>query len=152
MASLHKSIEIDALAQVAYHQWLQYEEFSEFMDNVQEVRRIDDTHLRWRGVIAGKPIEWVTEVVEHVPGRRIVWRNSEAADTHGVIMFEPLNMGRTRMTLDIEYQPESLEEEIGDVLGIVEANLEDDLQNFKEFVESRGRYTGGPDPNSVSPA
>jgi uncharacterized membrane protein len=152
MPSMHKSIEIDVLVRVAYNHWMQYEEFPEFMDNVRKVRRLDDTHLHWRGVIAGKPIEWVTEIVEQEPEKRIVWRNPDAFDTHGAITFEPLSKGRTRVTLDIEYQPESVEEKIGDVLGIVEASLEDDLQHFKEFVESCGRYTGGRDPKSVSPA
>ncbi|HYE34254.1 SRPBCC family protein [Methylocaldum sp.] len=152
MASLHKSIEIDVLVQVAYNQWTQYEEFPAFMENVREVRRVDDTHLHWRGMIAGKPLEWDTEIVEQVPEKRIAWRNPAAPDNHGVIMFESLNKGRARVTLDVEYQPESVEEKIGDLLGIMEANLEDDLQHFKEFVEARGRYTGGPDPDSVSPA
>lgn len=52
----------------------------------------------------------------------------------------------------MEYQPEREEEQAADLLGLVSAQLEDDLEHFKDFVEARGKYTGGPDPDSVSPA
>jgi uncharacterized membrane protein len=152
MASLHTFVELDVLVPVAYRQWLRFEDFPEFMESVEEVRRVDATRLHWRGKLAGKPLEWDTEITEAVPERRLAWRDPANPGTHGVVLFEPLNEGRTRLTVDVEYQPECAEARIADLFGQATAQLEDDLERFKAFVEARGKYTGGPDPESVSPA
>jgi uncharacterized membrane protein len=142
MASLHKSIEIDVPVRVAYGQWTQFEEFPSFMENIEEVRQLDDKHLHWRAAISGKEKEWDTEITEQVPDQRIAWRSIGGAKNHGVVMFEPVGADRTRMTVDVEYQPETTMEKVGDMLGMVSSNVEEDLENFKDFIESRGRETG----------
>src|SRR5882724_9716469 len=53
-SSIEESIEIDVPVTTAYNQWTQFEEFPRFMDSVQEVRQLDDTHLHWRANFAGK--------------------------------------------------------------------------------------------------
>ena len=44
--------------------------------------------------------------------------------------------------LQMEYDPESIVEEVGDKLGFVGRRVEGDLKRFKEFIESRGVETG----------
>lgn len=142
MANLHKSIDIDVPVRVAYNQWTQFEEFPNFMESIDEVRQIDDTHLHWRAALGGKEKEWDTEITEQVPDQRIAWRTVAGAQNQGIVNFEALTPDRTRVTVDVEYQPETVMEKVGDMLGMVSSNIEDDLENFKEFIESRGRETG----------
>lgn len=142
MATLHQSIEIDVPVRVAYNQWRQFEEFPNFMENIEEVRQLDDKHLHWRAALGGKDKEWDTEITEQVPDRRIAWRTVQGSQNHGVVNFEPLADDRTRVTVDVEYQPEGVMEKVGDMLGMVSSNIEDDLENFKEFIESQGGETG----------
>jgi uncharacterized membrane protein len=142
MANLHKSIDIDVPVRVAYNQWTQFEEFPSFMESIDEVRQLDDKHLRWRAALSGVEKEWDTEITEQVPDRRIAWRTTAGAQNQGVVQFEALAPDRTRVTVDVEYQPEGVMEKVGDMLGMVSSNIEDDLENFKEFIESRGRETG----------
>jgi hypothetical protein len=33
-------------------------------------------------------------------------------------------------------------EKVGDMLGMVSSNVEEDLENFRDFLESRGHETG----------
>ena len=66
MEKVDKSIEVDVPVRVAYNQWTQFETFPRFMDGVDEVRQIDDTHLHWRATIAGKQEEWDVEITEQV--------------------------------------------------------------------------------------
>ena len=54
MATIEKSIDIDVPVRTAYNQWTQFEEFPKFMEGVQEVKQLDDTHMRWRASIAVK--------------------------------------------------------------------------------------------------
>lgn len=143
MASLHKSIEIDVPVRVAYDQWTQFEEFPSFMENIDEVQQLDDRHVHWRAAIGGKEKEWDTEIVEQVPDQRIAWRSTSGAQNQGVVSFESVGVDRTRLTVDVDYQPENLMEKAGDMLGMVSSNVEEDLENFKQFIESRGRETGG---------
>ncbi|MGZ8216005.1 SRPBCC family protein [Methylomagnum sp.] len=142
MATLHQSIEIDVPVRVAYNQWTQFEEFPNFMENIEEVRQLDDKHLHWRAALGGTEKEWDTEITEQVPDQRIAWRTVQGAQNHGVVNFESLDAARTRVTVDVEYQPESVMEKVGDMLGMVSSNVEDDLENFKEFIESQGKETG----------
>jgi uncharacterized membrane protein len=142
MANLHQSIEVNVPVQVAYNQWTQFEDFPNFMENIKEVRQLDDSHLHWRAEISGREKEWDTEITDQVPDQRIAWRTVAGPDNHGMVTFEPVSNDRTRITVDVEYQPESVMEKMGDMLGMVSSNVEDDLENFKDFIESRGQATG----------
>ncbi|BBL76165.1 SRPBCC family protein [Methylomagnum ishizawai] len=142
MANLHQSIEIDVPVQTAYNQWTQFEDFPSFMENIEEVQQLDDQHLHWRASIGGTEREWETEITEQIPDQRIAWRTVSGAENRGVVRFESLGTDRTLLTVDVEYQPGTLTEKIGDMLGMVSSNIEEDLENFKEFIESQGGETG----------
>ena len=44
--------------------------------------------------------------------------------------------------LQVEYDPQGIVENVGDMLGVVSARVRGDLRRFKDFIESRGRETG----------
>jgi uncharacterized membrane protein len=142
MASIEKSIEVRVPVHTAYNQWTQFEEFPRFMEGVQEVRQIDDTHLHWRAKIGGKEEEWDAVITEQVPDDRIAWRNSSGAHNAGVITFHKLDDQRTKLMLQIDYEPHGATEKMGSALGMVERRVEGDLERFKEFIETRGAETG----------
>ena len=56
--------------------------------------------------------------------------------------FHRIADSRTRVMLQIDYEPEGVVENVGDALGVVSHRVEGDSQRFKEFIESRGRETG----------
>jgi uncharacterized membrane protein len=143
MASIEKSIDVEVPVRIAYNQWTQFEDFPRFMEGVREVRQLDDTHLHWRAVVAGQEKTWDAEVTEQVPDTRIAWRARSGAANAGVVTFHRLSDGRTRIMLQLEYEPEGTVEALGDAVGIVRYRVENDLLRFKEFIESRGRETGG---------
>jgi uncharacterized membrane protein len=142
MASIEKSIEVRVPVHTAYNQWTQFEDFPRFMEGVQEVRQIDDTHLHWRAKIGGKEEEWDAVITEQVPDDRIAWRNSSGAHNAGVITFHKLDDQRTKLMLQIDYEPHGATEKMGSALGMVERRVEGDLERFKEFIETRGAETG----------
>ncbi|HEX2530637.1 MAG TPA: SRPBCC family protein, partial [Burkholderiaceae bacterium] len=45
MVKIEKSVEINVPLHTAYNQMTQFEQFPRFMEGVQEVRQLDDTHL-----------------------------------------------------------------------------------------------------------
>jgi uncharacterized membrane protein len=48
MVRVEESVEVRVPVSTAYNQWTQFEEFPRFMEYVEEVRQLDDTHLHWR--------------------------------------------------------------------------------------------------------
>jgi uncharacterized membrane protein len=142
VAEYEKSIVVEAPLRAVYNQWTQFEEFPRFMEGVEEVRQLDDKRLHWRAKIAGVEREWHSEIVDQVPDRRIAWRNLRGAENAGAVLFDSVPEG-TRVTLKLRYEPEGATENVGDALGFVSRRVSGDLERFKDFIEQRGRETGG---------
>lgn len=141
-SSVEVSTEVDVPVSTAYNQWTQFEEFPRFMHSVQEVRQIDDEHLHWRASVAGKVKEWDAEITEQLPDQRIAWHSTSGPMNAGVVEFEKLAEGRTRITLQMVYAAETFDEKMGDALGAVRMEARRNLHNFKELIEGRGVETG----------
>ena len=142
MDHVEKTIEVDAPISTVYNQWTQFEEFPRFMEGVESVHQLDDKRLHWRAEIGGKMVEWDAEIFEQIPDRRIAWRSMSGAMNSGMVNFEPIDSGRTRVCLKVNYQPDSATEKIGSALGVVSHRVEGDLKRFKEYIERRGVETG----------
>jgi uncharacterized membrane protein len=142
MASIEKSINVDVPVRTAYNQWTQFEEFPRFMEGVKEVQQLDDTHLHWVAQVSGKAEEWDARITEQRPDERIAWTAERGAYNAGVVTFHRLGDDQTRVMLQIEYEPDGVVENVGDMLGFVSRRVEGDLHRFKDFIEERGRETG----------
>jgi HSP20 family molecular chaperone IbpA/uncharacterized protein YndB with AHSA1/START domain len=142
MARIEKSIEVNAPLRTVYNQWTQFEEFPRFMEGVEEVKQLDDTHLRWRANVAGKEKQWQGEITEQLPDRRIAWRSIGGARNEGAVEFTPLGEERTLVRLTMEYDPEGFFENVGDALGVMSRRVAGDLERFRDYIEWRGRETG----------
>jgi uncharacterized membrane protein len=142
MSRITKAIEVDVPVSTAYNQWTQFEDFPRFMEGIEHVRQLDDKTLEWTAEVAGVERSWRAEIVDQSPDRRIAWTSTSGARNNGVVTFEPLGDNRTRITLELDVEPEGLVENVGDALGILDRRIEGDLQRFKEFIEARGQETG----------
>jgi uncharacterized membrane protein len=142
MANIEKSIDVDVPVRTAYNQWTQFEEFPRFMEGVEAVRQVDDTHTHWRTKVAGKAKEFDAVITEQTPDQRIAWTSEGGPEHAGVVTFHRIDDGRTRVMLQMDYEPEGLAEKAGDALGLVERRVRGDLQRFKELIESRGVESG----------
>jgi uncharacterized membrane protein len=142
MASAMKHVDVSVPVTVAYNQWTQFEEFPQFMEGVKEVRQLDDKRLHWEAEIAGKDEAWDAEITEQLPDERVAWTSTSGAKNAGVVTFHRLGDSQTRVTLQMEYEPEGAVENVGSALGVVDRRVEGDLKRFKQFIETRGRETG----------
>lgn len=142
MASVVKTIDINVPVQTAYNQWTQFESFPLFMEDIEEVKQIDDFHLRWRANISGTVKEWDAVITEQIPDDRIAWTQTEGPRNAGVVTFHRLSDDSCRVTLQMEYEPEGAIESVADALGVVSRRVEADLECFKEFIERQGTESG----------
>lgn len=142
MSTTQQTIDVDLPVSTVYNQWTQFEDFPQFMEGVESVTQLDDRRLHWVAEIAGTREEWDAEIVDQEPDSRIAWRALTGTTNDGVVTFESLGPDSTRVSLDLDVEPDSLKEKIGEKLGFVSKQVEGDLKRFKEFVESRGTETG----------
>ena len=142
MSKIQKTIEVDVPVATAYNQWTQFEEFPKFMDGVEEVRQIDDTHLQWVASVGGKRNEWKAEITEQIPDERVAWTTVGGKDNAGVVTFEPISNQRTTVMVELNFAPEGIVEKVGSAVGADDRRVEADLGRFKDMIESRGQETG----------
>src|SRR4051794_10400069 len=142
MATIEQSIEVQVPLKTAYNQWTQFEEFPKFMDGVEQVRQLDDTHLQWVAEFGGQRHEWLAEVTEQKPDERVAWRNTDGKENAGVVTFHRVDDDKTKIMVQMDFVPEGVVEKVGDKLGAPDRRVKGDLERFKEFIESRPQATG----------
>ncbi len=136
------SIDVDVPVRVAYNQWTQFEEFPRFMDGVSSITQLEDDRLHWIVDIAGVTREFDTTITEQIPDERVAWATTSGPSHAGVVTFHRLDENTTRVTLQMDFEPEGFLETVGDKLGFVSGRLAGDLKNFKSFIEDRGQPSG----------
>ena len=142
MATIEEGIEVDVPVRVAYNQWTQFEEFPLFMDGVEEVRQTDDTHLHWRVSHDGHEVEFDTEITEQIPDERVAWKTTDGKSHAGVVTFHKLSDDRTKVMVQMDWEPDGILETLGAALGSDDRRVKSDLKSFKERIESQGRESG----------
>ena len=142
MSEIIETVDVDVPVRTAYDQWTQFESFPQFMEGVERVEQLDDTTLRWTAEIAGQKRTWKAKITEQAPDQRIAWTSIDGAKNAGVVTFHRLDDSKTRVTLQLDVDPEGPVENIGDALGFVQRRAKGDMERFKEFIESRGSETG----------
>jgi uncharacterized membrane protein len=142
MSTIVQSIDVEVPVRTAYNQWTQFEEFPKFMDSVERVDQLDDTRLHWVAKVAGKTKEWDAKITEQTPDVRVAWTATDGAENAGVVTFHRLDDASTRVTVQMDVEPEGAVEGVGDAIGVPDRRVKGDLERFKEFIEGRGHETG----------
>lgn len=142
MSTIRETIEVGVPVRTAYDQWTQFETFPRFMEGVERITQVTDTRSHWETNIAGVHREFDAEITRQEPDRVIAWTSLEQPRQAGTVWFEPVDGDRTKIELEMEFEPEGAAENVGDKLGIVKRRVKGDLERFREFIEARGHETG----------
>jgi uncharacterized membrane protein len=143
VSSHEHHVDVEVPVRSAYDQWTQFEEFPRFMDGVESIEQRSDDRLHWKVDFGGVTREFDTRITEQKPDQRIAWTTTEGQQHAGVVTFHKLNDHSTRVTLQMEYDPQGFIENVGDKAGFVSRRVEGDMKRFKEFIEERVTPTGG---------
>jgi len=127
----------------AYNQWTQFEDFPQFMDGVNEIRQLDATHTHWKTEVGGVKREFDAEITEQLPDERVAWKSTEGEQQAGVVTFHRLDDTHTRVTVQMDYEPQGLVEKAGSAIGAVGHRVKGDLRRFKDYIEQRGGVESG---------
>jgi uncharacterized membrane protein len=142
MATIEKSIEVNVPEYTAYAQWMRVEEFSQLMEGVKEVTRLDAKRCHWKAEIAGQVKEWDTEITEQVADQRLAWTSRGSDVKSWVVTVHPLSNAKSKVMLQLEYDPQGLAEDVGEALGVISSRVQGDLERFKALIEKRWKPAG----------
>jgi uncharacterized membrane protein len=144
MAQITESIDVSVPVTTAYNQWTQFESFPEFLDEVDSITQTDETHTHWKVTVGGVTREFDAEITEQHPDERVAW-NSVGGDTEhaGVVTFHKLTDNSSRVTVQLDWEPQGFVEKAGSMLGMASHAVKKDLENFKKLIEAQGTSTGG---------
>jgi uncharacterized membrane protein len=144
MPKIEDSIEVQVPVRQAYNQWTQFEEFPKFMEGIQSVQQLDDTHVQWVAEIRGKSRQWTTEITEQQPDKKVAWKTIDGeVKNDGAVSFEEIAGGQTRVNVEMDVEGDSTAENVaGDLLGVVKRQVHADLERFKQLIENRDEESG----------
>ena len=146
---------MDATADEVYAFWSRLENFPRIMTHIHEVRDLGDRRWRWTAVgPLGITMSWNAVETARVPGQLLAWRSESRSPVEnvGIVRFEPLAEGGTRMDVWLSYNPPRAS--LGDAVAILFGvdpitEMDEDLARFESLIEaerraSRRRAGAGP--------
>jgi uncharacterized membrane protein len=142
MSTVEKTVEVDVPVRTAYNQWTQFESFPEFMEDVERIEQLDDTTTRWHVNMMGADRTFDADITEQQPDERVAWRSRGETKHAGLVTFNKLDENHTEIKVRMDVEPTDWVEKTGDAMGVMERNVKRDLDQFKDFIESRGTETG----------
>jgi len=142
VSSHQHSVVVDRPVRTVYDQWTQFEQYPDFMDNVELVKQLGDTMTHWKVKVGGVVREYDAAITEQRPDEIISWHSVVGPEQGGMVRFDRLEPERTRVTLRLDFEPEGFTENVGDAVGVVSSSVEHSLERFKDFIEERGTATG----------
>ena len=135
-----RDIIVKASVDEAYRAWSNFENFPRFMKYISSITKTGDRTSRWvmDGPL-GKKLEWDAETTTLEPNKRIAWNSRDGGDikTSGQVTFNALAQGQTEVTVLLQYVPPAgaLGEFIANLFSDPEKRLDEDLKNFKTYIE-----------------
>ncbi|MGM7644959.1 SRPBCC family protein [Nocardia sp. JW2] len=142
MSTVIEAVDVHVPVATAYNQWTQFESFPQFMHGVDRIEQLDDTHTRWTVDIAGATRTFDATITEQHPEERIAWKSDDGPQHAGVVTFHRLDDSTTRVTVQMDIDPDGFVENIADKTGVLDRRIKGDVRRFKDFIESRGSETG----------
>jgi len=141
-----RDIIVKANVSKVYELWANFENFPHFMKYISSVTKIGDRASHWvmDGPL-GKQLEWDAETTTLEPNKRIAWNSRDGGDikTSGQVTFNALPDDQTEITVVLQYVPPAgkLGEFVANLFSDPEKRLDEDLRNFKTYVEGTDSRT-----------
>jgi uncharacterized membrane protein len=143
MQRVERSIRVGAPIDKVYQLWRNFENFPQFMDNVESVRLLDSSgrrsHWKVKGPL-GTSVEYDAELTQDETNRSIGWNSTGGSvETTGAVTFAEV-AGQTEVHVVLQWGDPpagTAGEAAARLLQDHDKMLEHDLMRFKDFAEGR---------------
>ena len=144
MQRVEKSVRVAAPASKVYEFWRNFENFPQFMENVEEVRLLagDGTMSHWKikGPL-GASVEYDAKLTKDEPNKQIGWNTTGGSfETTGAVTFADTGDGNTEVHVVMQWADPpggAVGEAASRALQDPGKMLDEDLQRFKDIAEGR---------------
>ncbi|WP_051441490.1 SRPBCC family protein [Arthrobacter sp. H14] len=138
VVNLVEWIDVGVPVTVAYNQWTQFEEWSDFMKKVENVEFQDQEEagkLKFKGQAFLSHREWEATIKEMVPDDRIIWKSTgKKGHLDGSVTFHEYGPRLTRICIVVEYFPQGLFEKTGQIWRAVGRRVRVEMKRYVRHV------------------
>ena len=136
----HKRIDVDLPLAKVYEYLSDPTYFPHFLERINKVNKINSQTFEYQTKLSGESYQWTTNIIDDLRNTRFAWItiNGNLNQT-GTIRFTPLDNGeRTRVDFSLDYRTfyGEPEEELAQFIEALPAQIQKDLDRFKEEAES----------------
>jgi uncharacterized membrane protein len=123
-----QSIVVHAPVEEVYQRCLNFEELPRFITSITKIDNVNGMRFSCTSIVNGEEVKTDIQIMMRVPDRRIAWQAVSDHFRIGVVFFDPLPGGATKVTVKVR----SIIEPV-----MLTGALRNYLQNFKRFVEQQ---------------
>lgn len=135
MSSTETTIDLDVPVDLAYRKWASLENLPELLTVVDRVDTGDGEISHWKVSLGPVSREFDARVTEVQANQRIAWKSITGPEHAGVITFHHIDEHRSRLGVQLDFDPDGVAETVASALQLVESAVEYDLGAFKANVE-----------------
>lgn len=136
--SIVEQIDVDVPVRLAYDQWSQFQEFSQFMKKVSAVEKTSDETSSWKVRVLWSHRDWEATILEQIPDERIAWRSDGArCRVDGAVSFHAVTPNMTRILVVLQYHPWGLLERTGNLWRAQARRVRLEIKQFRRHVLAR---------------
>ncbi|QGV82351.1 SRPBCC family protein [Streptomyces ficellus] len=134
-SSLVETVDTQAPVSLIWQLWSDVTKWPRFLTHVQRVDRIDERRFTWWLALPGADKYFTAELTEVVPEERIAWKATAGTQHAGVVTFHRLSDTTSRVTIQLEYEPEGFVEHLAALTNLDRTVANYDLGQFQRMAE-----------------
>lgn len=139
MATIQRSLLIDAPVAVCYAFWCDFQRFPEFLEDVSRVEFDGVDTMRWHRAENGETLTAEATVVEQIEDGMIGWQFVAGPERSCSLSLAALEGGATWFTCVLEYDPDEAQGDVAGLLTTISQRIDRELRTARELIEARAR-------------
>ncbi|MEV8517503.1 SRPBCC family protein [Dactylosporangium sp. NPDC051484] len=138
VTNIVETLDVGVPLRVAYNQWTQFQDLPSFMKKLENVKKESDEKSGWKAQVWWSHRDWEATIVQQIPDYCIVWRSKAAKGrVDGTVTFHELAPNVTRILLVLEYHPQGLFEQTGNLWRAQGRRARLEFKHFRRHVMTR---------------
>ncbi|WP_026534525.1 SRPBCC family protein [Arthrobacter sp. H14] len=136
LVNLVEWIDVGVPVTVAYNQWTQFEDWSDFMKKVENVEHSqEEGTVKFKGQVFLSHRTWDATIKEMVPDDRIIWTSTgQKGHLDGSVTFHEYGPRLTKICIVVEYYPQGLFEKTAQIWRAVGRRVRVEMKRYVRHV------------------
>jgi hypothetical protein len=134
-ANIVEYIDVGVPITVAYNQWTQFGDWTDFMKKVESAEQESEEKVNFKGQVMWSHRTWNATIIEQLPDDHIVWQSSgQKGHIDGAVTFHEIAPRLTRIVVVLEYSPQGLVEKTANIWRAAGRRARLELKHYQRHV------------------